>query len=351
MTASVFDHPWLGALFGDDEVATLWGAEAQLGHMLRFEDTFTAALMGAGIVSQEAGVAARAALAKADLDIDALAAGTQRDGVVVPAFVRQLRAGLDVPEAIHTGATSQDVIDTALVLTLQQIAQLFDARLGRLIDALDQINARFGKVQITGRTRMQAAMPIAASTRITAWRAPLVAQRDQLHEIANRVCLLQLGGAAGDRSALGDKADTIGRDMAQNLGLGYAPASWHSTRGGIVELGSALSVLSGSLGKIGQDIALMAQQGVGDIGLSGGGGSSAMPHKSNPVLAELLVTLARFNAAQTGGLHGAMVHEQERSGAAWALEWMIVPQITQATGTALLTAEKLVWKIQRIGPK
>ena len=93
----------------------------------------------------------------------------------------------------------------------------------------------------------------------------------------------------------------------------------------------------------------MAQQGIEEIGLSGGGGSSAMPHKSNPVLAELLVTLARFNAGQVAQLHHAMVHEQERSGAAWALEWMVLPQMQITTGRGLLTAQTMLNQIERIG--
>lgn len=92
-------------------------------------------------------------------------------------------------------------------------------------------------------------------------------------------------------------------------------------------------MISGSLGKFGQDVALLAEMG-GEIQLTGGGGSSAMPHKQNPVGAETLVTLARFNAVQVAGLHQSLVHEQERSGAAWALEWLLLPQMVVATGAA-----------------
>ena len=107
--------------------------------------------------------------------------------------------------------------------------------------------------------------------------------------------------------------------------------------------------MTGTLGKMGQDIALMAQNEIGEIELSGGGGSSAMAHKHNPVKAEMLVTLARFNAVQLAGIHQSLVHEQERSGAAWTLEWMLMPQMAVAAGAALRTARQLTSEIQYIG--
>ena len=115
-----------------------------------------------------------------------------------------------------------------------------------------------------------------------------------------------------------------------------------------MRLAGLLAAITGSLGKIGQDIALMADRG-DEIVLEGGGSSSAMPHKQNPVAAEMLVTLARFNAAQLGGLAQAAVHEQERSGAAWTLEWLILPQMVTACAAALRLAGQLLPAIRRFG--
>jgi 3-carboxy-cis,cis-muconate cycloisomerase len=178
-----------------------------------------------------------------------------------------------------------------------------------------------------------------------------VTHRVRLNNLRPNVECLQLGGAAGDRAALAPHADDISCIMAAELGLSNPPQAWHAMREGIVDYASFLSLICGSLGKFGQDICLMAQQGVDDVTLSGGGGSSAMPHKQNPVLAELLVTLARFNATQVSGMHHALVHEQERSGAAWALEWMILPQMAQATARSLAVAAEICGKITLIGSK
>ncbi|WP_292580394.1 lyase family protein, partial [Mesorhizobium sp.] len=157
----------------------------------------------------------------------------------------------------------------------------------------------------------------------------------------------EFGGQRGTLEKLGDKASAVRAALAAKLGLADAP-QWHSRRDALAEFASWLSLVTGSLGKFGQDVALMAQAGA-DIKLSGGGGSSAMPHKQNPVKAEALVALARFNATQLSGMHQALVHEQERSGAAWMLEWLILPQMVAATAAALRLAAGLAAQIESLG--
>jgi len=201
-----------------------------------------------------------------------------------------------------------------------------------------------------GRTRMQAGLEINVAHRIQSWRQPLVDHLAGLETLTPRIARLQLGGAVGTRHGFGDDADRIATHMAQTLGLSAGPV-WHTDRSGISEYAGRLSLITGSLGKFGQEIALMAQQGIDEVTLTGGGGSSAMPHKSNPVLAELLVTLARFNASLIAGIHQALIPEQERSGAAWMLEWMILPQMAATTGRALTAADTLAHQIRQIGGK
>ncbi|WP_319517496.1 3-carboxy-cis,cis-muconate cycloisomerase [uncultured Martelella sp.] len=348
MNTSVFDHPWLGGLFGDTETAAIWSPESQLRHMLAFEAAWSRALGACGIFDAAQAESAASAIEQADVEPQALAAGTGADGVPVPALVEMLRR-VAPAEAVHKGATSQDVIDTALAMTLRETTALFLARLERLIAALTALERHFGENRLTGRTRMQAAVPITVGDRLLSWRLPLGDHVPRLKALRLRVEKVQIGGAAGNRAALGDRADAVVADVAERLGLQPTQKAWHAMRDGIGEYAAVLSLISGTLGKMGQDIALMAQQGVDEIALSGGGGSSAMPHKSNPVLAELLVTLARFNAAQLSGLHQALVHEQERSGAAWSLEWMILPQMALATGRGLGAAIDLCGKVERMG--
>lgn len=344
----VFDHPWLSGLFADDEVAALWSADAQLAHMIAFEAAWSRHGHLAALWTKEEGVTAAQAIEGADLNPDALRDGTARDGVCVPALVRLLteRTG---SIALHTGATSQDVIDTATVLSFIRSLDLIDQRLERLTLALEALEARFGAMSLMGRTRMQAALPIIVADRIQTWLLPLFAHRERVAQLRPRVACVQIGGAAGDRAALSAGASAFCAAMAQDLGLNPTEKSWHAMRDGLAEAASVLSLITGTLGKMGQDMCLMAQQGIDDITLAGGGASSAMPHKQNPVQAELLVTLARFNAVQVSGMHHAVVHEQERSGAAWSLEWMLLPQMAQATGRSLTAALALVDAVEHIG--
>ncbi len=340
-----FANALYDGLFADEEVSALWSAEAQLAHMLTFEATFSRAMGQVGRF--DAALADQAAdhIAGFAPDIDDLSGGSARDGLPLPALIKQLKAGSgDAAQAIHTGATSQDVLDTTLALTLQATLRIIDSRISVLAVDLGELMARCGDVPLMGRTRMQAALPITVADRIRLWREPLVDHRARLDLARAQTERLSLAGPTG----ITEFRDVAGL-MAQALGLNTAPSSWHTDRSGVVSYASLLALITGSLGKMGQDIALMAQQGIGEITLSGGGASSAMTHKHNPILAELLVTLARFNAGQAGLMQQAMVHEQERSGAAWALEWMVLPLMAQTTGRALTAASELVCSITAIG--
>ncbi|MDW6026275.1 3-carboxy-cis,cis-muconate cycloisomerase [Mesorhizobium sp. BAC0120] len=349
MTISPFDHPLLSSLLGDEEAARAFSVASEITAMIAVERALAEAEAAEGVIEPAAAQAIQAALDSFAPDMGKLRTALARDGVVVPELVRQIRLGVAEPfrEQVHFGATSQDIIDTALMLRLKPILDRFDRLLADLIERLAALNIRFGGRTLTGVTRMQPAIPIRVSDRLAAWRQPLERDRERLKERSERLLAVQLGGAAGTLDKLGGKAAAVRAGLATRLGLADAP-QWHSQRDGIAEFAGWLSLTTGSLGKIGQDIALMALSG-SDIALSGGGGSSAMPHKQNPVAAEALVALARFNATQLAGMHQALVHEYERSGAAWMLEWLILPQMVTATAGALRLAVELAGQIEGMG--
>lgn len=351
MTASAFDHPILSGLLGDEEISRLFSATPDLDAMGRFEAALARAGAAVGLIPKEAAEAISAALQAYVPDIAALKGATARDGVLVPEWVKQVGAALAEPERkhFHFGATSQDVIDTSLVLRLKAAVEILDRRLAGVVTSLEELENRFGANRLMARTRMQDALEVDVRSRLADWRLPLLRHRLRLDEIRPRAFVLQMGGAVGDRAQLGDKGDEVVRLMAAELQLETPQKAWHSQRDGLFEVASWLMQVSGTLGKIGQDVALMALSGPEHITLAGGGGSSAMPHKANPVAAEVLVSLARYNSALLGGMSQTLVHEQERSGASWTLEWLVLPQMLTATGSSLILAQKLIASIVSIG--
>lgn len=347
---SLGDHPILGSLLGDSETEALLAAELDVARMLRFEIALAEAEAEEAVIPAEAATAIAAALVGFSVDMADLRAGAARDGVAVPELLRQLREKIGRPHAasLHYGATSQDVVDTGMTLALLDILTLFRARLVALEDAFAGLISRDGAVPTMAHTRMQAAIDVTAARKIESWSEPMARHRVRLESIAEEIAILHFGGAAGTLDRLGDKGAAVAERLAAALGLRPA-APRHSERDGFVAVADLFSMMTGSLGKFGQDVALAAQTEVGEIRLASGGGSSAMPHKVNPVKAEGLVAFARFNATMVAGMHHALVHENERSGAAWTLEWMLLPQMAVATGAALKTALELVPEIAFVG--
>lgn len=346
-----FFPAFLNDLLHDPEVAALIGTDADLKAMLTFEVALGEAAAKNGFILPEHAQELTEKAGTFAPDLLSLQTATLKDGVVIPDYIRQLRAhvGGEAAKAVHFGATSQDVIDTALALKLRDVFDLFEARLTGIAALLEGLIETFGAAEIPGRTRMQSAIPITAGDRIRVWLAGVSQALEALEAVRRENLILSLAGAAGTAEKYGEKIGAVREDLARALGLtvpNYVP---HAARGRISDLGNWLSRVTGSLGKIGQDVALMAQNEMAEIALSGGGASSAMPHKQNPVRAEVLVSLARFNATQVSALHQSLVHEQERSGAAWTLEWLVLPQMLNATGVALQHAASMLFGIKRLG--
>lgn len=322
----------------DPEIAQLCSPEHFIRQMLSFEVALATAQGKVGFIPAEAATIIARTLPGLAISPESLAGGTRQNGVPTIPLLAMVRDAL--PESarshLHQGATSQDVMDTTQVLIINEIVDVLEVRIHQLLVNLDELTVRFGHVSVMGRTRTQQALPIVFGQKIASWRMPLVRHLDRLAQLKPRVLVVQLGGAVGNLAAFGQQGQAIAQALANELGLGYA-APWHTQRDGFAEFANWLALVSGTLGKFGQDMLTMGQTEIGEVieNRSGGGKSSSMMHKNNPILSEALVMLARQNAQFAAIQLQSLVHSNERDATAWMLEWENLPRMMTTTGTSL----------------
>lgn len=351
MIADPFGAPSHGDLFATSAMRALLSDDRRCAEMVRVEVALAKAQATCRVIPNDAAREIARAVEGFAVDASALGAGTESAGVPVPALVAQLRAavGGEAARWVHWGATSQDIIDTAHMLVLHDVIATTEAALERVIAGLGALAREHAGTVMLARTRMQQAAPISFGLKVVGWREPLLRNRERLAELKPRLLVAQLGGAAGTLAPLGDQGGAVRKAFAAELGLGLTAAPWHNQRDVLVEFANWVALLTGTLGKIGLDVGLLAQSEVGEVretGEAGRGGSSTLPQKSNPVSSETLVTLARYNANAVGAMHQAMLHEGERSGSAWSLEWLTLPNMILALSGALAHAERLATGLQ-----
>ena len=334
------------ALLGDDQAEDIFSGERILGHLLAYEIVLTRSLAAAGVITTGCSAAIIHAIKQFVPDQCRLTEAGMVDGVIVPELVRQLRSGIKVQyrSDFHSGATSQDLVDTAMVIALLEHASLLENRFAGLIDALTGLGDEHGDTQVMGVTRMQSALTVDVGHRIENWRAPLQVLANGLAGITKHLAVLQFGGPVGDRSGLAGQSDIVAGYLAGELGLADPGHAWHTDRGRILDYGTFCSRIAVCCGKIGKDITLMARDGT--LRLSGCGTSSSMPGKSNPIAAEILVTLATYCSSLLPALNISATQEMERSGSMWTLEWIVLPQLCVMSSKALALATRAIDQIE-----
>jgi 3-carboxy-cis,cis-muconate cycloisomerase len=326
-------------LFGDPEVTAVFGDLGRIQAMLDVEAALATALARVGVVPETAVDPIRQA-ARAELyDAEGIGAGAARAGNVVIPLVSALteRVERTDPEAarfVHWGATSQDVQDTAMVLGLRAAVPHIVANLRAAADRAADLARRHADTPMAGRTWLQHATPITFGLKAAGWCRGLDRVADRVDEALRRASVLQLGGAAGTLAAFGPDALAVADALGRILGLEVPELSWHTHRDRIVDLGAALGLVIGELGKIGRDLSLLAQTEVAEAHEANPGGSSAMPQKRNPVAASVALAAAARAPGLVATLFGAMAQEQERGLGGWQAEWETLPELARLAGGA-----------------
>ena len=337
-------HPADGALYaglwGDAETARLFSDAAELRAMLLVEGALARVQGALGMIPAEAAAAIDRAAAEAVVDPAALAAAVARDGVPVPGLVAAVRAQLAPDHAafVHWGATSQDIADTALALRLRAVLDVWAARLAALARGLGRLAQDHAETAMAARTYGQAAVPTSFGALVAGWGRPFLRHAAALPALRAQVQRVSLAGAAGTLAAMGPDGPAVRAGLAGALGLADPGAGWHPERDAMAALAAWCAAVATTAGRMGADLILLAQTGVGEVAIDGAGGSSTMPQKQNPVGPSALVALARHAQAQAAALTAAGLHAQNRDGAAWFAEWLALPPLALATGRALALA-------------
>ena len=314
---------------------------ARLQAMLDVETALAAAEAAVGVIPRQAAQSIRACARVDALDEALIESEAKHDGNVAIPLIRQLTARVSVsdPEAaryVHWGATSQDIIDTALVLQLRAAVPPVISDLSRAADAAAGHAERHVKTTMVGRTWLQQATPITFGLKAAGWCDSLDRATDHLESALRDASVLQFGGASGTLAALGDRGPEVAEGLGQTLGLSVPPIPWHSHRERLASLACALGVATGAAGKIGRDLSLLAQTEVGEAHEpdTSAGGSSTMPHKQNPVRATVAIAAAIRAPGLVSTILSAMLQEHERGLGGWQAEWDTIPELVSTAGEA-----------------
>lgn len=312
---------------------------ATLRHASAFEAALARARAAAGLIPNS--VAEEIAEASAGIEVDPaeLANEAAHAGTLAIPLVARLRAALrDTPvsaDAIHRGATSQDLADTVMILQAKEAAALLRADLLRLTDAFAVLARRHADTPALGRTLLHDALPITFGLRAAQWLAAVDGARRQLDRACSEALTLQLGGAAGTRADLGGKGDEVTRHMARTLGLAAPIAPWHARRNHVAGLAASLGIVTGMVGKAAQDIALLSQNAIAETrepAIAGRGGSSAMPHKRNTTGCQIAISAAIRAPGLVASVLAGLPQEQERGIGGWQAEAPVLADLFMLTG-------------------
>jgi 3-carboxy-cis,cis-muconate cycloisomerase len=346
MSISPADSQIFGTLYGTDEIRALFSDNAHLQFMLDVEAALACAESKLGLMPASVADAIGRAARVENLRLDYIAESTRRVGYPVVALVKELGriAGDEAARWIHLGATTQDILDTALVLQLRGAFAIVRRDLIALARALADSAAKFRDTPIAGRTHLQHAVPTTFGLKCAVWASPLVNHLERLDQAAPRILVVQLGGAAGTLSALGADGPAVVEAFARELALGVPVQPWHAQRDGFAEAAALLGLICGSLSKFALDITLMMQTEVGEVSEpheEGRGGSSTMPQKRNPIASEYIIGAARTVHALVPAMLGAMIADHERATGPWQSELLALPQCVALTAGALAQARSI----------
>ena len=344
MAASVFDSPLYAKLFPSGDTGRLFTDSAAIRAMILVEGALAKVQGELGVIPDESGAAIHRASLEITVDPGAIATSTGQNGVCLPGLVAAFRKEMEAPEHsafAHWGATSQDIIDTALMLRMRQALTLAETDIKTILTSLANQASKYADQPLPARTYSQHATPTSWGAVIATWGMPLLDALNELDELRASSLWVSLSGAAGTSSALGPKADQTRTELAAALGLNDPKRSWHTDRTPVLRIADWSARVTTVLGAMGQSLIGLSAGGINEVTLGTSGASSTMPQKQNPVAPSAIVALSNQVSGLRSSLHVAAVHQHQRDGVAWFTEWMTLPQIMLSGASALAHTKTL----------
>ncbi|MFD8863247.1 adenylosuccinate lyase family protein [Streptomyces sp. NPDC059590] len=345
MSSTVFDSLLFRDMFGTPAMREIFSDTAYLQRIIDTEAALARSQAKVGVIPAEAAdeITARAGLD--GLDLERLRTETEIVGYPVLPLVKQVAEQCgDAGRYLHWGATTQDIMDTAVMLQCKQGVALLQDQLDRVRRALQQLADEHADTVTAGRTHLQHALPVTFGYRCAVWLSALDRHAERLEQARHRALMVQFGGAAGTLASLGPGPEGLETRavLAAELELRDPAITWHVARDGLVELVTLFAAIGGSLGKIAWDVMMMCSSEFGELAepfVPGRGASSTMPQKRNPISSELMFAAAKLLRDKASTVLDAMMQDFERATGPWHLEWAAVPEAFLLLAGSLHQAE------------
>src|SRR5262252_2172723 len=342
-STTVFDSLLFRDAFGTPAMRGVFSDIGLISRYAEVEIALAKAEARCGVIPPEAAQAIAERTDVAALDFDLLRSETDIVGYPILPLVHQLaRQCGEAGRYLHWGATTQDIMDTAVVLQLRAGLQIIDEDIAALRGILADLSRRYRDTPMAGRTHLQQALPVTFGYKTAIWLAMFDRHAERLAQLKPRVLVGEFAGAAGTLASLGDKGFDVQQALCEELGLGVPVATWHVARDGFAEVVNFLALVTGSLGKIALDIMMMASTEFAEVYepfVKGRGASSTMPQKRNPISSELMLASCKAVRQHAGLMLDAMVQDFERATGPWHAEWMAIPESFVLTAGALHQAK------------
>lgn len=340
---TVLDSLLFRDAFGTPRMREVFSDYALVGRYAEVEIALARAEAKCGVIPPEAAEAIAARTEVSALDFELLRRETDNVGYPILPLVHQMAEQCgEAGRYVHWGATTQDIMDTAVVLQVREALKIVGEDIAELRRILADLSARYRDTPMAGRTHLQQALPVTFGYKASIWLAMFDRHAERLEQLKPRVLVGQFAGAAGTLASLGDKGFAVQEALCAELGLGVPASTWHVARDAFAEAVNFLALVTGSLGKIALDIMIMASTEFAEVYepfVKGRGASSTMPQKRNPISSELMLAAAKAVRQHAGLMLDAIVQDFERATGPWHAEWIAIPESFVLTAGALHQAK------------